>query len=573
MSNVAINIAAEFTGKKAFANAEKSTKTLEQSASKLAKTFKRTFAVGLVTAFGRASLKAFSEDEAAAARLATAVSNLGYSFSNVQVSQFIADLERTSGVLDDKLRPAFQSLITTTGSLTMSQKLLNDAIRISRASGEDLSTVATDLAQAYVGNTKGIKKYYTGLTQAELKTKSFSDILDILLKNSAGAADAYLGTTAYKMDVLGVAAANAKETIGAGLVDAFAKIAGGNSAEDAAKAIATITNAVVKLINAIASVIGFFTKLYQKIDSFSKSFDPIFGDSWNAKNKPKTGRSASPAGTYKRIQQQKAAEEAALKRNRELAALAKSQANAAALALKKKQEQAALDKAALMLAKGEDIFNMDAIQIQAALAAQTEQLGKVTNQAQLLAVANDTARLRIKQDILVLEKAIQDGDAAAATAAAAKLNADLKTLGVLQGQELKLADINKILSSMMPKDLINIANLNLALEKIKQMNDALNGGKSASGATWIDVTSSSTVDQMVTAADNNAQFLLDMAAANEQLIKQINANPVNVPQSVVVQLQLSGGDELTNTIAKNLMNQSLSSGNQAYINRRTGGFE
>ena len=529
MSNVAINIAAEFTGKKAFANAEKSTKTLEQSASKLAKTFKRTFAATAVLAFGRASLKAFAADEAAAARLSTAVSNLGYSFSQTNISDFISNLERTSGVLDDQLRPAFQALLTTTGSLTNSQKLLNDAIQISRASGEDLLTVSNDLALAYVGNTKGLKKYYTGLTQAELKSMSFSEVLGVMLKNSAGAAEAYLGTAAYKMNVLSVASENAKEKIGAGLVDAFAKIGGGTSAEDAAHTIDNIAKAILGIVDAIATVIGAFTKFYQKIDAFSKNFDPIFGDSWNSKNKPKTGRSKSAAGTWKRMQEQKKAEQDALKRQREAAALARQQAASAAAILKAKRDQAALDNLALTLAKGEDIFNMDAIQIQAALTNQTEQLGKVTNQTQLLAIANDMTRLKIKQDMAALDKAIQDGDVIAATAAAERLNADLKNLGVLQSQAVKLTDINKILAGMVSKDLINLANLNLALEKIKEMYALLNGGKTGLGpnltqdsAGFVNVSASATVDEMVKAADLNTQYLLDMAAANEALLATIN---------------------------------------------------
>lgn len=573
MSNVAINIAAEFTGKKAFANAEKSTKTLEQSASKLAKTFKRTFAATAVLAFGRASLKAFAADEAAAARLSTAVSNLGYSFSQTKITDFISNLESTSGVLDDQLRPAFQALLTTTGSLTQSQKLLNDAIQISRGSGEDLATVSNDLALAYVGNTKGLKKYYTGLTQAELKTMSFSDVLGVLLKNSAGAAEAYLGTAAYKMNVLSVASENAKEKIGAGLVDAFAKIGGGTSAEDAAHTIDNIAKAILGIVDAIATVIGAFTKFYRKIDEFSKNFDPIFGDSWNSKNKPKTGRSSSPAGTWKRMQEQKKGELDALKRQREMAALAKKQADAAALALKKKQEQAALDKAALMLAKGEDVFNLDAIQIQAALTNQTEQLGKVTNQTQLLAIANDTARLRIKQDILVLEKAIQEGDADAATAAAEKLNTDLKTLGALQGQAIKLADINKILASMMPKDLINIANLNIALEKIKEINKGLGG--SSTGANWIDVAPNAGVDTIVAAAENNAQFLLDLAAANEKIIAQINANPVSVPAAPQITNYFGGSvvtdQKLIDMVLSGAQLSSLS-GSPSQIGRIAGMF-
>lgn len=577
MSNVAINIAAEFTGKKAFDKATNSTKTLEQSASKLARTFKRTFAATAVLAFGRASVKAFAADEAAAQRLSTAVANLGYSFSQLQVAQFISDLEQTSGVMDDQLRPAFQSLLTTTGSLTMSQKLLNDAIQISRGSGEELSTVASDLALAYVGNTKGLKKYYTGLTQAELKTKSFSEILAIMLKNSAGAAEAYLGTTAYKMNVLSVAAENAKEKIGAGLVDAFAKMGGGSTAEDAAKTIGKIADAILSVVNAIATVIGAFTKFYQKIDAFTKNFDPIFGDSWNvknAKNKPTTGRSSSPAGTWKRMQQEKQGQLDAIKRQRELASLAKKQADAAAAALKAKKDQAALDKAALALAKGEDVFNMDAIQIQAALANQTEQLGKATTQAQLLAIANDTARLRVKKDILELEKAIQAGDADAATAAANKLNIDLKTLGALQGQAIKLADINKILAGMMPKDLINLANLNIALEKIKQINAGLGGNNAGSGA-WMDVSSTATVDQMVVAAENNAQFLLDMAKANEDLIKQLNASLTSTTSAPTINNYFGGSvvsdQKLIDMVLSGAQLSSLS-GSPSQIGRISGMF-
>jgi hypothetical protein len=573
MSNVAINIAAEFTGKKAFTDATKSTKTLEQSASNLAKVFRRTFAVTAVLAYGRASVKAFAADEAAAQRLSTAVANLGYSFSQTNISDFISNLERTSGVLDDQLRPAFQALLTTTGSLTQSQKLLNDAIQISRASGEDLLTVSNDLALAYTGNTKGLKKYYTGLTQAELKSMSFSEVLGVMLKNSAGAAEAYLGTAAYKMNVLSVASENAKEKIGAGLVDAFAKIGGGTSAEDAAHTIDNIAKAILGIVDAIATVIGAFTKFYRKIDEFSRNFDPIFGDSWNSKNKPKTGRSSSPAGTWKRMQEQKKAELEAIKRNRELAALAKKQADAAALAAKKKQEQAQLDKAALMLAKGEDVFNLDAIQIQAALTNQTEQLGKVTNQTQLLAIANDTARLRVKKDILDLEKAIQDGDADAATAAAEKLNTDLKTLGALQGQAIKLADINKILAGMMPKDLINIANLNIALEKIKEINKGLGG--SSTSANWIDVAPNAGVDTIVAAAENNAQFLLDLAAANEQIIAQINANPVNVPAAPQITNYFGGSvvtdQKLIDMVLSGAQLSSLS-GSPSQIGRIAGMF-
>ena len=577
MSNVAINIAAEFTGKKAFDKAEKSVTGL----SKNVKTLSKFLGTAVLVSYGKEAVRAFAADEAAAQRLSTAVKNLGYSFSQAKVEDFISNLEKQSGVLDDKLRPAFQSLLTTTGSLTQSQKLLNDAIQISRGSGEDLSTVANDLAQAYVGNTKGIKKYYTGLTQAELKTKSFSDILSILLKNSAGAADAYLETTAYKMDVLTVATENAKETIGAGLVDALAKIGGGSGAADAAKAIDNIAKAVNGLAQSIGFVVGGLVKLYQGLDKLT-TLNGLLGPNGTLgegsrfdKSKPvSTNRSRSAAGTAQRNAAEIKAEQERLKNAKALTDLAKKKAQAELIAAKAKKDQAALDKAGLALAKGEDVFNMDAIQIQAALTNQTEQLAKVTNQSQLLAVTNDLARLRVKEDILNLEKAIQEKDVEGATKAAEKLNSDLKSLGALQGQAIKLADINSILAKIVPKDLINIANLNIAIDKLKQINAGLTGGNTG-GGNWVDVSSSATVDQIVAAAENNAQFLLNMAAANENLIKQINNNPVNVPSVPTVNNYFGGSvvtdQKLIDMVLSGAQLSSLS-GSPSQIGRISGMF-
>jgi hypothetical protein len=88
-------------------------------------------------------------------------------------------------------------------------------------------------------------------------------------------------------------------------------------------------------------------------------------------------------------------------------------------------------------------------------------------------IANDTARLRVKQDILALEDAIASKDEASIIAATNKLNADLKVLSVLSGQNIKLADIKSILDSLKPADLINQANLDAALAKIKEMLDLL----------------------------------------------------------------------------------------------------
>lgn len=345
MSNVAINILAEFIGKKAFRDAQKSVSSLEKSAMKLGRGLGLALGTTAIVAYGKASVKAFAADEAAATRLANAVDNLGLSYSKVKVAEFISETEASAGILDDSLRPAMQALLTTTGSLTKSQELLNNAIQISRATGIDLATVSQDLANGYVGITKGLKKYNTGLTQSELKSKSFADVLGIILANSAGAAQAYLTTTSYKMDVLTVASENAKETIGSGLVDAFARIGGGTEAKDAAKSIDNIAKAVSAVVIALGTGIGLIEKFRKAYTNFLAGGDV---DVIRAGSQPSTNRSASPAGTAKRLAQQRIAEAAATKRAKELAALQAKQVKAQKQSTAEQKKQAALKKAATL---------------------------------------------------------------------------------------------------------------------------------------------------------------------------------------------------------------------------------
>jgi hypothetical protein len=348
-----INIVSQATGK-GFLESEKSVKKLQKNVKSLGKAIGVSFAVSTVVNFGKAAVKAFSEDEKAANRLARAVDNLGIGFANPAISKFISDLEKTSAVADDVLRPAFQSLLTTTGSLTKSQELLNNAITISRASGIDLATVADDLAKAYIGSNKGLAKYNTGLTKAEIESKSFSEVLGVLLKQSAGAAEDYLSSTAYQMEVLSIAGGNASEIIGGGLVDAFAMIAGGTEASDAAKGIELVATAVANLARAGGAAVSGIPTILKALKDIPKN---IFGGFIGVS----TGLNVTPPAQTKKLttseKKQKEAlaklEQAAINRAKQLAALAKKQADSEKEKAKQKQIQAALDKAALALGKGE----------------------------------------------------------------------------------------------------------------------------------------------------------------------------------------------------------------------------
>jgi hypothetical protein len=361
MANIVIDVAAEFTGKRAFDQAEKSTFNLQKSVKKLAGTFGIAFGTTAVVNFSKQAVKAFAADEAAANRLARAVDNLGIGFANPAISKYISELERTAAIADDILRPAFQGLLTTTGSLTKSQELLNNAITISRASGIDLATVSQDLANGYVGITKGLKKYNTGLTTAELSSKSFAEVLGIMLTRSAGAATDYLDTTQFKMDALTIATGNASEILGGGLVNAFAAIGGGTEASDAAMAIESIATAMAKVTTAAGKTIGALPNLLSNLKKLGKDIFLGFAGAQVGRNlNPKPLPTPPPKAPPSLIAQQKA--------------LAKLEADAAKrakalLALQKKQTETAKKAAAdqAKLAKAQSIFDLDKIQIEAAL--------------------------------------------------------------------------------------------------------------------------------------------------------------------------------------------------------------
>jgi hypothetical protein len=471
MSNVAINIAAEFTGKPAFKQAETATFNLTKSVKKLAGTLGIAYGTSSIIAYGKASVKAFAEDEAAATRLTRAVENLGIGFANPAIADYIANLEKSAAIADDVLRPAFQSLLTTTGSLVQSQKLLNDAITISRASGVDLATVTEDLGKGYIGITKGLVKYNTGLTRAELTSKSFNEILGVILKRSAGAAEDYLDTTAYKFNVLSVASSNASEVIGGSLVDAFALVGGGTDASDAAYAIETIATALSKIIVQSGRTIGVIPTLIKNLKNLGKNIFFGFAGAQLGVNINAPDKKDEVKLTLTEIQQQKLLdklEREALKREKERLALLNKQ-NAA------KKLQGVIDKANLALGKATDVFDLDKIQIAAALTNQAEQLGKANSAAQMIQIANDTARLNVKKSILDLEDAIAANDEKAIIAATARLNSDLKTLNALTGQNTQLLAIKSILDGLKPKELIDLDNLREALRLLALINGKSTG--------------------------------------------------------------------------------------------------
>jgi hypothetical protein len=226
MANVVIDIAAQYTGNKAFKQAETATQKLEKSVGRLGKQLLGVFAAGKLLAFGKNAAKAFAADEKAARSLALALANTGNAFAAIEVEKFIADLQRATGVLDDNLRPAFRTLLTATGDVRKSQDGLALALDIAAGTGRDLSAVSLALAKAYGGQTTALSRLGAGLSKATLASGDLDLIITELTNKFKGQALAAAEGYAGSMARLAVASENAKEIIGKDLLDAMQLIAG-----------------------------------------------------------------------------------------------------------------------------------------------------------------------------------------------------------------------------------------------------------------------------------------------------------------------------------------------------------
>ena len=404
-----INLGSKFDAK-GFRQAETAMGKLGKSAGKLATGLGIAFSARAVGQFAKASAKAFMEDEKASTKLLQAVNNLGMGFEATRITNFISDLEKTASVADDFLRPAFQSLLSVTGSVAKSQEMLGLAIDISAGSGEDLSTVVSDLTNAYLGQTKGLTKYNTGMTKAELAAAGFSKIQDKLTTQFSGQNQKRLETYAGQLDTLNIAFGNMQETIGKGLMDSLSLLAGEGGIGGAASAMATFADFTSDAIYGLATLASIKTPTGK-----TSILGMIFGTLGDVAKYGPLGKLAdigAKAQEAKRlaqpIQKNKAgipitiaqSDSDKLRARLEKEALARQKE---LLALQKKSS--INDKNKLSLTKAAAIFDLNKIQIAAAL-KNTYDLQERTRLEALMAIENEDGALALKkiEELAALQK-------------------------------------------------------------------------------------------------------------------------------------------------------------------------
>jgi hypothetical protein len=175
---------------------------------------------------GVEGVKAAIEDEKAQTQLALALENAtGATKAQIAATEdSILQMSLATGVADDQLRPALGRLVRSTGDIIQAQGLLTTALDVATATGKPLETVANALGKAYDGNTAALGKLGIGLSAAELKTMSFTDVQGRLTDLFGGAAARNADTYAGRIARMQVAFDEAKETIGFALLPILEKV-------------------------------------------------------------------------------------------------------------------------------------------------------------------------------------------------------------------------------------------------------------------------------------------------------------------------------------------------------------
>lgn len=171
-------------------------------------------------------VKAALADEQSQVKLASALENAtGATKAQIAATEDSIDkMARATGVADDQLRPALSRLALSTGNVSKAQELLSLALDISTQTGKPLEGVANALGKAYDGNTAALGKLGVGLSSAELKAMSFTQVQTKLSDLFGGAAAKNAETFQGRMDRLKVAFDEGVESIGTALLPIIEKL-------------------------------------------------------------------------------------------------------------------------------------------------------------------------------------------------------------------------------------------------------------------------------------------------------------------------------------------------------------
>lgn len=412
MPNIVIDVAAEFTGKKAFQQADTATQKLTKTAKTLGKTLGVAFSSAAILGFAKSSIKAAVEAQAQQERLAKLL-KVTVGATDLQIRSLndqAAALEKVGVVSAGNITQTQSQLATFNLQLSTIEKLtpaILDYVTAEKgaaASADQFKSMTNGLAQALSGNFASLTK--TGFILDE-NTKSIikngteaervEEIVKVLNSTYKGFNESLRQTSAGQLAALANAAENAKTIIGEGLVDAFKLLSQDTSIEQ-------LNAGLEKTALYIADItrgVGVFIQKLKDIPVAGKAFQiplegyiqaiPVLGSYINIladlgkEQRRVSGLSAFPVSPYylkkqaeaeaKRAAKAKANDAAKVAAEKKLAA-AKLAADKKAAAAKIKADKLAAANAK-KLSKAQSIFDIDRIQIAAALKGKISEEEKI----------------------------------------------------------------------------------------------------------------------------------------------------------------------------------------------------
>jgi len=213
--------------KKATKEAESGLDAFENRIGQLGSTLAGVFAGGALISFAKQAADAALEDQRAQERLAKTLENVtGATRAQIAaVEDYISATESQYAVLDDELRPAFETLVRATKDTAQAQSLLQLALDVSAGSGKSLQDVSVALVKAMGGQMRGLKDLGIQVKTTSGDTASFADVQAQLNAMFGGQAAEAANSQTGQMKALQIQYENTKEAIGRALLPVMLQLA------------------------------------------------------------------------------------------------------------------------------------------------------------------------------------------------------------------------------------------------------------------------------------------------------------------------------------------------------------
>ena len=366
--NVVVNFLTKFD-KKGLDRATKELKGFDKTVAVSKKALKAGLYAGAIGAglaliqLGKSSITAALAQEKLDKSLRLTLESIGAGGLLPNVKDFIDNLQRVTNVTEDQLVPALRQLIAQTGDLDSSQFLLQKSLDISAGTGADLTQVLDAITKAAVGNYKGITALGVGFTAAEAKAMGFEKLL-INLDKYAGAAEASTETFEGQLKSFKISAGEATETLGSGFLIASSYIVTGT---DNLKTFGAVLETVAGGLGDV--FIGFGKTVSDKgfLSALNTTFEDLGTEGFKVRQKQYLAAKGYLGLSQQTIDALELQDKFGKKKLTQEQMLKKIQADILARQKASTKEQTAQAALAKKKAEIESMFDLDRINLQAAL--------------------------------------------------------------------------------------------------------------------------------------------------------------------------------------------------------------